>query len=432
MLEELRKKVYAANMELPKRGLVTYTWGNVSGIDREKNLFVIKPSGVDYEKLTPEDLVIVDLEGNVVEGNLRPSSDTETHRILYREFKNIGGIAHTHSTYATSWAQACRDIPSYGTTHADYFYGEIPCTRGLTKAEIEAAYELNTGKVIVETFERRKINPVYVPAVICAYHGPFTWGKDAAAAVYHSVVLEELAHMATLTELNNPKISSMPHYVLDKHFMRQNGPNAYYGQENFKAENFYCKEIDEEIFARIDGKSYKKNCPIPLSDLRYLHVLHKNLRGEILEGELICNAKIAEKLLEIFKKLYAANYPIEKIRLIDEYEADDELSMRDNNSSCFNFRHVSFTDRISLHGYGMAIDINPLYNPYIKVVDGKKIIAPDNSADYEDREKNYPYKIEAGDLCHKLFTEQGFSWGGTDLPGEKDYQHFFIEGEYLR
>ena len=190
---------------------------------------------------------------------------------------------------------------------------------------------------------------------------------------------------------------------------------------------FYAAKIDEKIFARINGKSYKKNCPIPLEDLRYLHVLHKNLAGEIKSGELICNVKIAEKLLEIFKKLYAANYPIEKIRLIDEYDADDEKSMRDNNSSCFNFRYVSFTDRISLHGFGMEIDINPLYNPYIKTVDGKKIIAPENSADYEDRTKNFPYKIEAGDLCHNLFTEHGFLWGGTDLPDEFDYQHFFIE-----
>lgn len=231
MLEELKKEVYAANMELPKRKLVTYTWGNVSGIDRETNCFVIKPSGVDYEKLTPEDLVVVDLAGNVVEGKLRPSSDTETHRAIYKAFAQVGGIAHTHSTFATSWAQACRDIPAYGTTHADYFYGEIPCTRSLTEEEIAQGYELNTGEVIVETFRRREINPVHMPAVICAYHGVFTWGKDAAAAVYHSVVLEEVAHMATLTEQNNPKIFSMPRYVLDKHFQRKHGPNAYYGQK---------------------------------------------------------------------------------------------------------------------------------------------------------------------------------------------------------
>ena len=190
--------------------------------------------------------------------------------------------------------------------------------------------------------------------------------------------------------------------------------------------SFYVAEIDEKIFARIDGKSYKKDCPLPLSELRYLHVLHKNLDGKILAGEMICNVRIAEPLIEIFQQLYAASYPIEKIRLIDEYDADDELSMRDNNSSCFNFRRVSFTDRISLHGYGMAVDINPLYNPYIKSVDGKKIIAPDNAADFEDRTKNFPYKIEADDLCCKLFAARGFLWGG-DWDEEKDYQHFFNE-----
>ena len=191
-------------------------------------------------------------------------------------------------------------------------------------------------------------------------------------------------------------------------------------------EGFYNSEIDEKIFARIDGKSYKKNCPIPLEDLRYLHVLHKDLSGKILEGELICNVKIAEPLTDIFQKLYAENYPIEKIRLIDEYAADDELSMRDNNSSCFNFRYVSFTNRISLHGYGLAVDINPLYNPYIKTVDGKKIIAPDNSADFEDRTKNFPYKITEDDLCYKVFKAHGFIWGGNCWDDEKDYQHFFI------
>ena len=190
---------------------------------------------------------------------------------------------------------------------------------------------------------------------------------------------------------------------------------------------FYAQEIDEKIFARIDGKSYKKNCPLPLDELRYLHVLHKNLSGETLEGELICNVKIARPLTEIFQKLFAASYPIEKIRLIDFYDADDELSMRDNNSSCFNFRYVSFTNRISLHGYGLAVDINPLYNPYIKTVDGKKIIAPDNSAAFEDRAKNFPYKITEDDLCCKLFAAHGFLWGGNCWDDEKDYQHFFIE-----
>lgn len=192
---------------------------------------------------------------------------------------------------------------------------------------------------------------------------------------------------------------------------------------------FYTSEINEKIFARIDGKSYKKNCPLPLENLRYLHVLHKNLNGETLEGELICNLKIADSLTDIFKKLFTENYPIEKIRLIDEYDADDELSMSDNNSSCFNFRYVSFTNRISLHGYGLAVDINPLYNPYIKTVDGKKIIAPKNSAEFEDRQKNFPYKIEENDFCCKIFAEHGFIWGGNCWDDEKDYQHFFIEKE---
>ena len=197
-------------------------------------------------------------------------------------------------------------------------------------------------------------------------------------------------------------------------------------------ETFYISEIDEKIFARIDGKSYKKSCPLLLSELRYLHVLHKDLSGKTLEGELICNVRIAEPLTDIFKKLFVENYPIEKIRLIDEYDADDELSMRDNNSSCFNFRYVSYTNRISLHGFGLAVDINPLYNPYIKTVDGKKIIAPDTSADFEDRTKSFPYKIEANDLCCKLFAEHGFKWGGDCWDDEWDYQHFFIEERVVR
>ena len=190
--------------------------------------------------------------------------------------------------------------------------------------------------------------------------------------------------------------------------------------------DFQISEINDEIFSRIAGKSYKVNCPIPLSELRYLEILHKDLTGKILRGEMICNVKIADDVLEIFKKLFAASYPIEKVRLIDEYNADDELSMRDNNSSSFNFRFVSFTNRISLHGYGLAVDINPLYNPYIKTVDGKKIIAPDNSVDFEDREKNFPYKIVQDDLCCKLFREKNFLWGGDCWDDEKDYQHFFI------
>ena len=234
MLEELKQKVYEANMELPKRGLVTYTWGNVSGIDREAGLFVIKPSGVEYEELSPSDLVVMDLKGNKVEGDLNPSSDTKTHLVLYNAFPDIGGVVHTHSTYAVSWAQAGRDIPSYGTTHADYFYGPIPCTRSLTKEEIDEDYEMNTGKVIVDTLKERGINPSYVPALICRNHGPFSWGKDAAAAVYHSVVLEEVAKMSLFTEQINPKVGPAPDYILNKHFMRKHGPNAYYGQAGTK------------------------------------------------------------------------------------------------------------------------------------------------------------------------------------------------------
>lgn len=230
MLEELKLKVYEANMELPLRGLVTYTWGNASGIDREKGLFVIKPSGVDYDALRPEDLVIMDLEGNKVEGEMNPSSDTKTHLILYREFPEIGGIVHTHSTNAVAWAQAGEDIPAYGTTHADYFYGPIPCARNLSQKEIDQDYETCTGKVIVETFRERKLNPLHVPAVICHNHGPFTWGKDAAAAVYHSVVLEEVAKMAVLTRQIRSDSPSAPDSILNKHFMRKHGPNAYYGQ----------------------------------------------------------------------------------------------------------------------------------------------------------------------------------------------------------
>ena len=196
-------------------------------------------------------------------------------------------------------------------------------------------------------------------------------------------------------------------------------------------ENFCISTINDEIFSKINGKSYKKDCTIPLENLRYLSLLHKDLNGNILNGEMICNVKIAEDLIDIFQKLFKASYPIEKIRLIDEYEADDELSMRDNNSSCFNFRFVSFTQRISKHGYGLAVDINPLYNPYIKTVDGKKIIAPDNSADFEDREKTFPYKIVEDDLCCQLFREHNFLWGGNCWDDEKDYQHFFIEDDSI-
>ena len=230
MLEQLKKEVYEANMELPKRGLVTYTWGNVSGIDRESGLFVIKPSGVDYEKLSPEDMVVLDLEGNVVEGKYRPSSDTATHLELYKKYPEIGGVVHTHSPWATSWAQAAREIPCYGTTHADYFYGNIPCARNLTKEEIDAGYEKNTGVVIIETFENAGINPMYTPGVLCANHGPFTWGKDAHEAVHNSVVLEEVAKMAARAEQINPDLKEAPQEMQDKHFFRKHGANAYYGQ----------------------------------------------------------------------------------------------------------------------------------------------------------------------------------------------------------
>lgn len=230
MLGELKKQVYEANMELPRRGLVTYTWGNVSGIDREKGLFVIKPSGVDYEDLRPEDLVVLDLEGNQVEGALNPSSDTKTHLVLYNAFPRIGGIVHTHSPRAVAWAQAGRDIPAYGTTHADYFYGSIPCVRHLTQGELEEDYEKNTGKIVVETFRERCIEPTAVPAVICASHGPFTWGKDAAQAVYHAVVLEEVAKMAILTRQVRAAAGPAPQRYQDKHYFRKHGPGAYYGQ----------------------------------------------------------------------------------------------------------------------------------------------------------------------------------------------------------
>ena len=233
MLEELKKQVYEANMELPKRGLITYTWGNVSGIDRKLGLFVIKPSGVDYELLKPEDMVVMDLYGNRVEGTLNPSSDTATHIELYKAFDSIGGIVHTHSPFATSWAQAGRGIPCYGTTHADYFYGEIPCARNLTAEEIEDGYEKHTGLVIAETFRDR--NPVYVPGVLCKNHGPFTWGKDAAQAVHNAVVLEEIAKMNLMTELLSPdRDNRTPQCMQDKHFLRKHGPNAYYGQETPK------------------------------------------------------------------------------------------------------------------------------------------------------------------------------------------------------
>ena len=230
MLEELKKAVYEANMDLPKYGLVTFTWGNVSGIDRESGLFVIKPSGVDYDKLTPDDMVVMDLNGNRVEGRYKPSSDTPTHLEIYKAFPSVGGVVHTHSSYATSWAQAGRSIPCYGTTHADYMYGEIPCVRCLTKEEIEGAYEENTGHLIVNEFNRMGKDPMAVPAVLCKNHGPFAWGKDAHEAVHNAVVLEEVAKMAYRAETINPRIQPAPQELQDKHYYRKHGANAYYGQ----------------------------------------------------------------------------------------------------------------------------------------------------------------------------------------------------------
>lgn len=228
MLEELKKEVWAANLDLPKYGLVTFTWGNVSGIDREKGLFVIKPSGVEYDKLKPEDMVVMDLDGNKVEGDLNPSSDTPTHLELYKAFPECGGIVHTHSEWATSFAQAGKPIPAFGTTHADYFYGEIPVTRLMTKEEIEGEYEKNTGTVIIETF--KDLDPVAVPGVLVNNHGPFAWGTDAHNAVHNAVVMDEVAKMALRSmqlTLGLPQISQ---YILDKHYLRKHGANAYYGQ----------------------------------------------------------------------------------------------------------------------------------------------------------------------------------------------------------
>lgn len=230
MLEQLKQEVYEANMLLPKYHLVTFTWGNVSGIDREKGLFVIKPSGVDYDKLTPDSMVVVNLEGEVVEGDYRPSSDTPTHVVLYNRFQEIGGVVHTHSPWATSWAQAGRGIPFYGTTHADYLYGQVPCVRTLTKEEIETAYEKNTGVLIADEFERLAVDYLATPAVLCKNHGPFTWGKDAKEAVHNAVVLEEVAKMAARCEQIDPKVNPAPQELQDKHYYRKHGKNAYYGQ----------------------------------------------------------------------------------------------------------------------------------------------------------------------------------------------------------
>lgn len=230
MLEELKRQVYEANMLLPKYKMVTFTWGNVSGIDRQQGLMVIKPSGVDYEEMTADDMVVVDMEGRRVEGKYKPSSDTDTHLILYTAFPNLGGIVHTHSRWATSFAQAGKGIPAFGTTQGDYFYGEIPCTRQMTAEEIGGRYELETGKVIIETFRNRKIDPDQVPAVLVNSHGPFAWGTDPMNAVHNAVVLEEVAFMAFHAMQLTEGLPPMQQALLDKHFLRKHGPNAYYGQ----------------------------------------------------------------------------------------------------------------------------------------------------------------------------------------------------------
>lgn len=230
MLVELRERVLKANLELPKYGLVTFTWGNVSEIDRSTGLVAIKPSGVEYDVMTVDDIVIVDLDGNRVWGDKKPSSDTPTHLELYRQFPAIGGVVHTHSRHAVGWAQAGEDILALGTTHGDYFYGAVPCTRKMTPEEIAGEYELETGKVIVETFRERNIDPEMIPGVLVHSHGPFTWGKDGHNAVHNSVVLEEVAYMNFCSKLIRPNIQSMQQELLDKHYLRKHGKNAYYGQ----------------------------------------------------------------------------------------------------------------------------------------------------------------------------------------------------------
>lgn len=229
MLEQLKEDVYKANMELVKKNLVIYTWGNVSAIDKQTNLVVIKPSGVDYEQMIPDDMVVVDLSGNRVEGTYKPSSDTPTHLELYKKYNNISSIVHTHSVWSVAFAQAGIDIPAYGTTHADYFYGDIPCTRDLTKEEIEQDYEVNTGKVIIECIKDK--NPMEIPAILVKNHGPFSWGTSPANAVYNAVVMETVAEMAYKTQMLNPSAKRAPQFLLDKHYYRKHGENAYYGQD---------------------------------------------------------------------------------------------------------------------------------------------------------------------------------------------------------
>lgn len=232
MLEKLKEKVYEANMELQRKGLIIYTWGNVSEIDRETGLVVIKPSGVDYDSMKPEDMVVVDLEGNAVEGKYKPSTDTPTHLVLYKTYTNVGGVVHTHSDWATTFAQAGMSIQAFGTTHADYFYGDIPCTRDLTDEEISGEYEKETGNVIVETIGDR--NPLEIPAILVKNHGPFAWGKDANSAVYNAVVLDKVAEMAYKTMTLNRDVKPVKQHLLDKHYLRKHGKNAYYGQASVK------------------------------------------------------------------------------------------------------------------------------------------------------------------------------------------------------
>ncbi|MFS8604435.1 MULTISPECIES: L-ribulose-5-phosphate 4-epimerase [Priestia] len=230
MLDKLKEEVFQANLDLPKHGLVKYTWGNVSAVDRDSGLFVIKPSGVTYEKMTAKDMVVVDLDGRVVEGELNPSSDTLTHAVLYKHYPEIGGIAHTHSTWATIWAQAGLDVQAMGTTHADTFYGAVPCARFLTEREVNDGYEVETGKVIIETFEERGLDVLAVPGILLQGHGPFTWGKDAKTAVMNSVVLDEVSKMNFFTQKLNGLAEELPQRILDKHYLRKHGQNAYYGQ----------------------------------------------------------------------------------------------------------------------------------------------------------------------------------------------------------
>ncbi|HID3448856.1 L-ribulose-5-phosphate 4-epimerase [Klebsiella pneumoniae] len=228
-MQQLKQQVFEANMDLPRYGLVTFTWGNVSAIDRQRGLVVIKPSGIAYESMTVDDMSVVDLQGHVVEGRWRPSSDTATHLALYRRYPDLGGVVHTHSTHATAWAQAGLAIPALGTTHADYFFGDIPCTRALSAQEVDEAYELNTGQVIIETLG--EANPLHTPGIVVYQHGPFTWGKDAHEAVHNAVVMEEVARMAWIAHGINPQLQPIDSWLMNKHFQRKHGPNAYYGQK---------------------------------------------------------------------------------------------------------------------------------------------------------------------------------------------------------